>query len=94
MNSDNRSPADVLRIMRDVYDWLYRHTESFEPRSEDDKYDTFGAEISYLLSAIMRNHRVELGKESPLLYVLTDEEFTFGGTEPPPEEVWNYIERT
>lgn len=69
---------DKLRLLRELYDYLYHAVESFE--SEDH----IGADLAYLLGAILTDSMCQWPRNRPILYFLRagcDED----------HKVWDYI---
>ena len=65
-------------LAAEVYDALYEGTNSFES-------DTIGADVAYLLAAILKNTKCEWDAPRPFMRLLSD---TFKGN----HAVWNYID--
>jgi len=63
-----------------VYDYLYENTQSFEE-------DNIGADLAYLMAAILKEVQVEFGIAQPIVRIL-DQGF------PREHALWTYIELT
>lgn len=104
MGKKKLTKVQRLKLIRNVYDWLYERTDSFGWYEGDSElWKGFAAEIAYLLGAIAKNNKIEIGigesaDDSPLLTVLTNPEYRLGETDEerkkdaPPKRVWDFIQ--
>ena len=60
-----------------IYELVFKRTESFEEQN-------IGADLSYLMGAILTEKHVEFGVTRPLMLILANEY-------PPEHSVWTYV---
>ena len=70
---------DKLRLLRELYDYMYKSVESFESE------DRIGADLAYLMGAILKDSQCEWPRNRPILHFLRE------GCEDD-HTIWNYIQ--
>ena len=70
---------DKLRLLRELYDCIYKSVESFESE------DRIGADLAYLLGAILTDSTCEWARNRPILHFLRE-------TCEEDHTIWDYIQ--
>jgi hypothetical protein len=86
-----------LKLIAELYEWFFHHTESFEegygPDGDKDSAIPLGSEIAYLFGAIANDRHIilKVGR-SPLYDMLTDRwGWQDEGKLPADHMVWEFI---